>query len=156
MRLGRVVVYRIMEDLTCKVPPLCQWLNPHTLSTESCISHGRTFLMSYLPSTYFRLLWMRERFLYIRSRNSHCQFFFWITSQKVFDTFWDLSIQCTIDICKSNVTVLHQWSFALRKLLQIQTFIVPDFSHHLSKIVIIRFLCFSLLRNKLDYEQITT
>lgn len=34
------------------------------------------------------------------------------------------------------------------------------FSHHLSKIVIIRFLCvcvfFSLLRNKLDYEQITT
>lgn len=30
-------------------------------------------------------------------------------------------------------------------------------SHHLSKIVIIRFLCFfSLLRNKLDYEQITT
>lgn len=165
MTLGRVVVYRIMEDLTCKVPPLCQWLNPHTLSTESCISHGRTFLMSYLPSTYFRLLWMRERFLYIRSRNSHCQFFFWITSQKVFDTFWVLSVQCTIDICKSNATVQSTSSkgfrlilsdLALWKLPQIQTFILPDFSHHLSKIVIIRFLCFSLLRNKLDYEQITT
>lgn len=65
----------MMEYLTCKVPPLCQWLNLHTLSTKKTISHGRTFLMSYLPSTYFRLLWMRERFLYICSRDSHCLVF---------------------------------------------------------------------------------
>lgn len=66
-------------------------------------------------------------------------------------------------ICKSNRSVLYRKSFChtpqlsnFEKLAQIQTFILPDFSHHLSKIVIIRFLCFSLLRNKLDYEQITT
>lgn len=165
LRLERAV-YRDLHDLSATAPRVNL---PNLTSIAVC--HTSTFLMSHLPTVYDK-----QRLYVVCNMPKCCVFVEWahivcryISSAKGrWNVFWVTTTQCTLYFCAfaSQITVVQTtllkgllpYSSALQlwKLLQIQTFILPDFSHHLSKIVIIRFLCFSLLRNKLDYEQITT
>lgn len=95
---------------------------------------------------------MAESVLPVGWAYCHCVNLF--SGERLPSCFWLLSAQCTLyfpPICKSNCCAVDYFTrgfchippaLQLWKLPQIPTFILADFSHHLSKIVIIRFLCF--------------
>lgn len=161
-------VYEIC--MTCQ--PWCQRVNlPILTSIAVCHTHQHFWWAMSLQCMWRKTVYMltetRRNAVYLS--NEHTLSISTLALLKVGEMF--LSYRSTmyfifLRICKSNRSVLQTtyWKafatffsfYNFEKLPQIQTFILPDFSHHLSQIVIIRFLCFSLLRNKLDYEQITT
>lgn len=159
-------VYRDLHDLSATVPRVNL---PILTSIAVCHTHQHfwwAMYLQYMRNTVY--MWSETRQNVVYLLNEYILYISTLALLKVGEMF--LSYHGTmyfifLYICKSNCSVtdyfierLLPYSSALQlwKLPQIQTFILPDFSHHLSKIVIIRFLCFSLLRNKLDYEQITT
>lgn len=153
-------VYRDLHDLVPRVNL------PILTSIAVCHRHQCFWWAIYPQRNTVDIVWNMPKY---------CVFVEWAHIVYLYTSFaegwWnvlELSAQCTLYFCVFASQIcsvtdyfierLLPYSSALQlwKLPQIQTFILPDFSHHLSKIVIIRFLCFSLLRNKLDYEQITT
>lgn len=165
LRLERAV-YRDLHDLSATVPRVNL---PILTSIAVCHTNQHFWWAMYLQFMWnivYMLSETPQNKVYLL--NEHTLSISTLALLKVgemFVTYRSTMYFIFMYICKSNCSATdyfierllpHSSALQLWKLPQIQTFILPDFSHHLSKIVIIRFLCFSLLRNKLDYEQITT
>lgn len=166
LRLERAV-YRDLHDLSATVPRVNR---PNLTSIAVCHTHQHFWWamhLQYVTNSVNMLHATCQNVVYLLNERSLSVATLALPKVgEMFLTYHNTMYFIFMYICKSNrscteTTLLkgfctYSTALQLWKLLQIQTFILPDFSHHLSKIVIIRFLCFSLLRNKLDYEQITT